>query len=287
MMKEYAVVFNRDRSLVGILNENLTAVVPGKNSLTGVLLLNAGLIHHIGPNRIYVKMARRLAALGFVVLRFDLSGIGDSGPRKDKMPFAESIIDEVRQAMDYLEHFKGIKQFICVGVCSGAAASAQIAAVDHRAKKAVLINPELPKSIQIELMAHSSYYKKLFDLRRWRQFFSLRSNYREIFQVISMMIIRKIRPINLRNSELSEFTTETVKLLRSLRTRGVKILITFSEDDIGDRYLREVIQDEYRSMQDSGLLRIEVLLGADHLITPLICQENLMNLISNWLTEKP
>jgi pimeloyl-ACP methyl ester carboxylesterase len=287
LKKEYAVLFSKDQSLVGILNENLTAVDPGRNSLAGVLLLNAGLIHHIGPNRIYVKIARRLAALGFVVLRFDLSGIGDSGPRKDKMPFAESVINEVRQAMDYLEHFKGIKHFFCIGLCSGATAAAQISAADHRIKKAVLISPELPESIQIELKSRSSYYKKLFDSHSWFRFFSLRSNYREIFQVISMMFIKKFRPIYLRNSELSKFTTETVRFLRSLRTHGVKILIVFSEDDAGDRYIRGVIQDEYPSIQDSGLLKIEVLLESDHLITPLICQENLLNLISNWLTEKP
>jgi pimeloyl-ACP methyl ester carboxylesterase len=287
MMKEYAVLFSKDRSLVGILNETLTAVVPGKNSLAGVLLLNAGLIHHIGPNRIYVKMARWLADLGFVVLRFDLSGIGDSGVRKDKMPFAESVIDEVRQAMDYLEQFKGIKQFFFIGLCSGATAAAQISHADHRVKKVVLISPELPKSIQIELMSHFSYYKRLFDWRSWLRFFSLRSNYREILQITNTMVIRKIRPINLENSELSEFTTKTVKLFQSLLTRGVKTLIVFSEDDIGEYYFRVVIQDKYPSMKDSGLLRTEVLLGADHLITPLTCQENLLNMISNWLTEKP
>jgi len=284
-MKEYTVLFNKDRSLVGILNENLKAVVPGENSLIGVLLLNSGLIHHIGPNRIYVKIARRLAALGFVVLRFDLSGIGDSGPRKDKMPFAESVIDEVRQAMDYLEHFKGIKQFICVGVCSGATASAQISAVDHRAKKAVLINPELPRRIQIELMSHISYHKKLFDLRRWRHFLFLRSNYREIFQVIGMMIIRKIRPIYVRNSQLSEFTTETVKFLRSLRTRGVRLLMVFSEDDTEHRYFQKIIGDEYGMIQNDEFFAIEKIGNADHLFTPLACQEELLNLISKWVAE--
>ncbi len=85
-MKEHALLLGKDRSLVGILTENGDADFPGKNELTGVLLLNAGLIHHIGPSRIYVKIARMLASMGFIVLRFDFSGIGDSGPRKDKLP---------------------------------------------------------------------------------------------------------------------------------------------------------------------------------------------------------
>jgi pimeloyl-ACP methyl ester carboxylesterase len=286
MMKEYAVRFSKDQSLVGILTENLSNVIPGENNSMGVLLLNAGLIHHIGPNRIYVKIARRLATFGFVVLRFDLSGIGDSGSRKDKVPFAQSVIDEVRQAMDYLEHLKGLKQFSCVGICSGATAAAQISAADRRAQKAILINPELPKRVQTELLSNSSYYKKLFDLRRWRQFLSLRSNYREIFQIISMMIIRKIRPIYHRNSEVSEFTTKTVELLQSLRTRGVQVLIVFPEGDIRERYFREIIGDKYGMVQNDGFLTTEKIGNADHLVTPLACQEELLNVISKWVTEK-
>jgi hypothetical protein len=231
-------------------------------------------------------MARRLAAFGFVVLRFDLSGIGDSSSRTDKMPFAESVIDEVRQAMDYLEHSKGLKQFCCVGLCSGATAAAQISAVDHRAKKAVLINPELPESVQIELMSSSSYYKKLFELSRWRQFFSLRSNYRQIFQVIRMMIIRKTRPVYLWNIELSGFTTETIKVLRSLRTRGVQLLMVFPEGDIRDRYFRKIIGEEYGIVQDNGFLTTEKIGKSDHLVTPLARQEELLNLISKWVIEK-
>ena len=66
-MKEYAVLLGKDRSLVGILTENGDTDISEQKDLTGVLLLNAGLIHHIGPNRIYVKMARMLASMGFVV----------------------------------------------------------------------------------------------------------------------------------------------------------------------------------------------------------------------------
>ncbi|HEY5972738.1 MAG TPA: hypothetical protein VIT22_12400, partial [Pseudoxanthomonas sp.] len=47
---------------------------------TTVVLLNAGLIHRVGPFRLYVRLARELAESGFDVLRFDLPGIGDGQP---------------------------------------------------------------------------------------------------------------------------------------------------------------------------------------------------------------
>jgi hypothetical protein len=42
------------------------------------VLLNAGAVHRQGPFRLYVHLARRLAALGFSCVRFDQPGIGDS-----------------------------------------------------------------------------------------------------------------------------------------------------------------------------------------------------------------
>jgi len=51
-----------------------------------VLLLNAGLIHHIGPARLWVSLARRFAAAGMRCLRFDLSGLGDSPVRPGSPP---------------------------------------------------------------------------------------------------------------------------------------------------------------------------------------------------------
>jgi pimeloyl-ACP methyl ester carboxylesterase len=228
-VKEHAVLLGKDQSLVGILTENGDATTHEQDGPTGVLLLNAGLIHRIGPNRIYVKMARLLASMGFVVFRFDFSGIGDSGPRRDKLPIVESMTDEMRQALNYLEEFRGIKQFVCVGLCDGAGAATQILAVDQRVKKAVLINPPVPRSQERE--------------------------------------------------GLNE-------LLRCLRARGVQLLMVFSESDIGERYLREVVGGEFLRMQDCGLLTTERLSKTDHLVTPLESQDKLLRMMSTWLRTK-
>src|SRR5205823_3052307 len=46
-----------------------------------IVLLDAGATYRIGPNRLHVELARRLARDGDLVLRIDQSGIGDSAPR--------------------------------------------------------------------------------------------------------------------------------------------------------------------------------------------------------------
>jgi pimeloyl-ACP methyl ester carboxylesterase len=290
-MKESTVLLGKDRSLVGILTENGDENASKRNDLTGLLLLNAGLIHHVGPNRIYVKIARMLASMGFVVLRFDFSGIGDSGPRKDKLPATESMNDEVRQAMDYLEKLKGIKQFICIGLCDGAAAAAQILVVDQRVKKAIMIDPPVPSSPQTELMAQSHYYSKyaLFNPQSWLKFILMQSNYRNLFGAILMKFKRGLWPNRSQFCEDSKIAIELSNFFRSLRMRKVRLLMVYSETsagEIGERYLLEIVKEEYRMMEDSGLLTTGKLRMTDHLITPLASQEKLVDMIAKWLSEK-
>ena len=69
--------FGPDEQLVGILTH------PEAASSTAVTILNAGVLHRIGPHRLHVLLARRLAELGFHALRLDLGGIGDSVASSD------------------------------------------------------------------------------------------------------------------------------------------------------------------------------------------------------------
>src|SRR5262249_27402146 len=66
------------RSLFGIHTEPLDPP-RGKRSPM-VLFLNAGAVHRVGPNRMYVDLARSWAEHGLTSLRLDLSGLGDSPP---------------------------------------------------------------------------------------------------------------------------------------------------------------------------------------------------------------
>src|SRR5215467_3344973 len=124
VMKEEVVLFGERKSLVGIVTSPPPRLTQERMA---VILLNPGIVHRVGPGRIYVKIARRLASTGLTVLRFDFSGIGDSAPRHDSLPFEKSAIEEARDAMEFLQATRGVEKFILLGGCSGALASLQTA----------------------------------------------------------------------------------------------------------------------------------------------------------------
>jgi len=67
---EKVYTFGKGNSLVGVLTES-DAGGKAANRPT-VIILNSGLIHHVGPHRVAVEMAREIADQGYIVLRFDL-----------------------------------------------------------------------------------------------------------------------------------------------------------------------------------------------------------------------
>jgi pimeloyl-ACP methyl ester carboxylesterase len=87
-----------------------------------VVLVNEGNTHHIGQARIWVDLARQLGAAGLRVLRFDLSGNGDSGVR----PGQEAHVVRAPEATDdVLEAMRAVSpedpsDVVLVGFCSGA-----------------------------------------------------------------------------------------------------------------------------------------------------------------------
>ena len=68
---EQAVLLGRAKSLIGVLARP-SGEARGRRP--AVVILNTGIIHRVGQHRMYVAMARRLAAAGHVVLEVRLLG---------------------------------------------------------------------------------------------------------------------------------------------------------------------------------------------------------------------
>ena len=160
-MRERALLFGERKSLVGVVTEPAAPAPPERPA---VLFLNAGVLHRVGPNRIHVRLARELAHHGFVSLRFDFSGLGDSRPRADSTPFAQAAVAETRQGMDVLAASHGARTFLLVGMCSGADNALRAAGHDPRVAGASLIEPY---SVPASGFLLYSYRKKILNPLSW------------------------------------------------------------------------------------------------------------------------
>ncbi len=130
--------------LFGVLTEPVEA--NRSSGLPGVVLHNIGVNSHIGADRMYVRMARRWAAQGFRVLRFDSSGLGDSpanGRVAENRVYSGAAIRNSRRVMDFLGQARGLERFVLMGLCSGAYVAFHSAAADPRVVGIVLMNIQL------------------------------------------------------------------------------------------------------------------------------------------------
>lgn len=136
-VKESALNFGPRSGLVGVLAQPSGAPA----SDVAVVLLNSGIVHRVGPARLYVRLARRLAEHGYPVLRMDLPGLGDSEPLRGASSPAEQNAQGVSAALDRLEALGVASRFVLLGLCAGATTSFQIACAEARVAGAVLIDP--------------------------------------------------------------------------------------------------------------------------------------------------
>src|SRR5690606_23478543 len=102
---------------------------------------NAGILHRIGPNRLHVRLARRLARAGVTSLRLDLPGLGDSRTLGTSASVAEQNQRAVSAALDALEGRGVAHRFVLFGLCSGADDASRCACADPRIVGMCLIDP--------------------------------------------------------------------------------------------------------------------------------------------------
>lgn len=135
-MSEFACQFGEQRSLTGIVAEP-----PGPRLPLACILINAGLVPKHGPYRLYTLLCRHLAEHGFVALRFDLGGIGDSRPMCAGITLRERTTREIRAAVDHISDRYGPSGVVVGGMCSGAEDALRYAAADPRVTGVILIDP--------------------------------------------------------------------------------------------------------------------------------------------------
>jgi len=126
-MKEVIHTFGSEKNLTGI------ATIPDNiNKKAAVILFNAGVLHKVNAFDMNIDLMKILANDGSLVFRFDLSGMGDSKKSKIKSTLSEQVINDLIQSMDLIEDKYNIKDFVFIGLCTGADNAHKISVTDDR-----------------------------------------------------------------------------------------------------------------------------------------------------------
>ncbi len=104
------------------------------------VFFNAGLLHRVGPNRLYVHLARDLSRMGFGSLRVDLAGRGDS-PSRPGLANQQSVAADYKEILRVLESRLAPGPLVLAGLCSGADNAIRLTPKDSRVVGLLLLDP--------------------------------------------------------------------------------------------------------------------------------------------------
>ncbi len=128
----------------GNLSGVLTTPQDGQSPLC-LVMLNAGAIRRIGPNRMWVEAARRWAERGVSSLRLDVEAIGESDG--DVAPYADddalyvdALIPQVKAALADLSQRGVSDRFVTAGLCAGAYWGMYVGLDDPRVTATLMFN---------------------------------------------------------------------------------------------------------------------------------------------------
>ncbi len=269
--------------MVGLLTEPVGVEPEVLAGRPVVLFWNAGLLHRIGPNRLWVDLARRLADLGFCCFRFDLTGLGDSATRPgDGRSEDERAAEDIREAIDFVTETFEATGVVLVGLCSGADQAHPVAVADPRVRGVVSLD--------------GIGYRTLgFYLRHARG--RLEEGGMGWLVEAATRRLRATRdPTGAPTSGSgSEPTTETFERsfpprrtcsaeLQQLLDRGTRLLVVHT-GGFSDGYYNGPRQfwETFRSLEPRDLVEVHYLEESDHTYTLSSDREQLMGLIGGWL----
>jgi alpha/beta superfamily hydrolase len=265
-----------------------------RDDASAVVLLNAGAVHHVGPNRLYVALARHLARLGHIVLRMDIAGIGDSEPRAgepENTVYPRTALQDVRDGLDFLRREYDARDVRALGLCSGAYHAFKGAAAHLPLDAAVIVNPLTffwKEGMSLAYPQHRvatdimRYRTNAFSIASWRKLLSGDVDLRQLSQVLSRHLLSAAAvPVHAAARAFGRPLPDDLRTeLKRVADAGIGLQFVFSDGDPGVELLRQQGGGSVRRMQARDELTVSVIPEADHTFTDLKARAVLIDVLT-------
>jgi alpha-beta hydrolase superfamily lysophospholipase len=271
--REQPVSFGSDIPLFGIM----TQPAQKEARRRGVIFINAGADHHMGPSRMHVSLARRWARSGYYVLRMDLAGLGDSETRVDKaddVTFPPAALDDIRDAVALLRERYEVREITLMGLCSGAYHALRAAAAALPVERVLLVNPmnyfwsedTTLDDLQLAEVVRNPgvYLERIQSANAWRRLLSGQVNVWRIFQIYGYRQILALEAAlrNLARALGIKLRNDLGRELEDIVRRGVQVTFIFADGEPGIDLLKIQGGSSVRKLGD--YCRVRIIDNADH-----------------------
>jgi alpha-beta hydrolase superfamily lysophospholipase len=308
-IRERIVRVSSDPPVVGVLSEPLER---SGSSRPVLVMPNAGAAHHVGPNRLYVLLARELARAGFRCLRFDLPGLGDNITEHGEHaidPYVEHAGRAVHAAASAALQVAtrggaSTDRAIVLGLCSGAhtAFHAALELPDAPIVECVLVNPltfyykpgmPLDQAASSHYEEWQRYMRSVRSLDGWRKL--LRDDVRlaaigatvvQRFAAIGRNRTRGIRRRLAPNRAASRRRDDLDRDVRQIVAAGRRLTFVFSRFDPGYDLLMINARRAVRRHRKSGDVRVWRIDEANHTFEARHSRDEMIRSVTRHLMER-
>jgi pimeloyl-ACP methyl ester carboxylesterase len=290
---ERAVRFGPGKILFGVVTEPKF----GEPRRRAAIFLNAGAVHHVGLNRMSVSLARKWARLGYLSLRMDLSGIGDSETRPGRPMheiFPPTAVEEIREAIGFVRTRYGITDISLVGSCSGATLALHAAVAGLPVRRIFMANPVIffwKKSVSNSDIRRLSeavknplgYRRRILSTAHWKRLLTGQVR----LTVVPRVFLHRLF-LSFESTVREGARRMRVRLpndlgweLESIAARGIKIVFVFAHNEPGIELLKIQAGSSLRRLGDR--CRVRIIEGGDHSFSQQAPRSSLERILSEEL----
>lgn len=165
--RERVVQFGRAAHLNGILT--LPKGLSGEPSAC-LIMTNSGILPRTGASRLQVELARHVSTLGIASIRFDLSGLGDSGIPESAESIQDIVDTDIRDALYFAKEQFPQSSLIGFGLCSGAYDFFRCLELNDELSAAVIVDLASQYNNRNHLLRH--YAGRMTNMGTWKSLIS-------------------------------------------------------------------------------------------------------------------